>query len=284
MWVEGASCDGASLAGLQMFAVEGQAVTRVRLGHRTVASVYEDGGARYCLLGGLEPMALGRVAQAERMFGDLKVVLGLVGFELADVVRTWFFNDELLSWYGDFNRVRSACYANIAFRTGASPASTGVAGRNPFGAALALAAWAMRPLDGVARAEAVRSPLQCPAPAYGSSFSRAVEIDSGGWRRLLVSGTASISPGGETAWIGDAKRQIDLTMDVVTAILRSRGMNFAAVTRATAYFKEPQSKSYFDTWCEERELQPLPVVPVHCDICREDLLFEIELDAGAATR
>src|ERR1019366_1196744 len=57
-WIEGASSDGAPLAGVQAFAVSGRPVTRVRLGHRIVGSVYEDGGARHCLLGGLGPTAL----------------------------------------------------------------------------------------------------------------------------------------------------------------------------------------------------------------------------------
>jgi enamine deaminase RidA (YjgF/YER057c/UK114 family) len=280
-WVEGASCDGLPLAGVQAFAISRREVTRVRLGGRVVASVYEDGGARHCLLGGLGPnaTALRAPAQVQQMFGNLEAALDLAGFELGDVVRTWFYNDDILAWYGDFNRVRSAYYAGVKFRTGSLPASTGVSGRNPAGAALAVAAWAMRPLDGAARAFEVGSPLQCPAPAYGSSFSRAMEIDSGGWRRLLISGTASIHPGGETAWVGNARKQVDLSMEVIGAILKSRGMTFRDVTRATGYFEHPLFKPYFDAWLAQHGLGGLPVVPVHCDICRADLLFELELDA-----
>ena len=39
-WVEGASCDGLPLAGVQAFAVAGRSVSRVRLGSRIVASVW----------------------------------------------------------------------------------------------------------------------------------------------------------------------------------------------------------------------------------------------------
>jgi len=280
-WVEGASCDGAILAGVQVFAVSGSPVTRVRLGQRVVASVFDDGGARHCLLGGLGPnsVALRAPAQVQQMFGNLECALNLAGFELSDVIRTWFYNDDILAWYGDFNRVRTEHYAGVKWRTGSLPASTGVAGRNPAGAALTVAAWAMRPNTPEARATEVASPLQCPAPSYGSSFSRAMEIDSGGWRRLLVSGTASIHPGGETAWIGNPKKQVDLTMEVIAAILHARGMNFHHVTRAVAYFQHPLYTPHFDRWCEARQLSGMPVVNVHCDICRDDLLFELELDA-----
>lgn len=284
-WIEGASCDDAPLAGVQAFAVSGQPVTRVRLGHRIVGSVYEDGGARHCLLGGLGPtaLALSAPAQVQQMFGNLEWALDQAGFELSDVMRTWFYNDDILAWYGDFNRVRSAHYANVKWRTGSLPASTGIGARNIDGAALAVAAWAMRPLDGTARAHELGSPLQCPAPAYGSAFSRAMEIDSGGWRRLSVSGTASIYPDGKTAWVGNARKQVDLTMEVVAAILQSRGMSFHDVTRATAYFRHPEFKPYFDAWLIARELGHMPVVPTHSVVCRDDLLFEIEVDAASVS-
>jgi enamine deaminase RidA (YjgF/YER057c/UK114 family) len=280
-WVEGASCDGNPLAGVQVFAVSGWPVTRVRLGNRVVASVFEDGGARHCLLGGFGPnsVALRAPAQVQQMFGNLECALDLAGFELGDVVRTWFYNDDILAWYGDFNRVRTEHYSTVRWRTGSIPASTAVMGRNPAGAAVAVAAWAMRPNGPETSAREVASPLQCPAPAYGSSFARAMEIDSGGWRRLLISGTASIHPGGETAWVGNPKKQIDLTMEVIAAILDSRGMDFHDVNRALCYFQHPLFAPYFDRWCEARKLTHLPAVYVNCDICRDDLLFEMELDA-----
>lgn len=281
-WVEGASCDAGPLAGVQVFAVRGWPVTRVRLGNRVMGSVFEDGGSKYCLLGGFGPnsVALRAPAQVQQMFGNLECALDLAGFELSDVVRTWFYNDDILAWYRDFNRVRTEHYSTVKWRTGSIPASTAVAGRNPAGAAVTMAAWAMRPLDGSACAREIASPLQCPAPAYGSSFARAMQIDSGGWRRLLVSGTASIHPGGQTAWVGNPKKQIDLTMEVVAAILESCGMGFGDVTRAIGYFQHPLFAPYFDRWCEARQLGRLPIIYVNCDICRDDLLFELELDVG----
>jgi enamine deaminase RidA (YjgF/YER057c/UK114 family) len=284
-WVEGGPCHGNSspLAGLQAFAISGRPVTRVRLGRRVVGSVYEDTGARHCLLGGLGPtsLALGPAAQTQQTLGNLEWALDCAGFALGDVVRTWFYNDDIVPWYGEFNRVRSAHYADVRWRTGSLPASTGIGARNVAGAALTVAAWAVRPLHLLARVREIASPLQCPAPAYGSSFSRAMEINTSSRRRLLISGTASIHPDGRTAWAGDAHRQIDLTMDVVAAILDSRGLGFSDVTRATAYFESPSFKPHFDTWCAAHGLRDMPVVGAHCDICRDDLLFEIELDACA---
>ena len=282
-WVECASCEGAAMAGVQALAVSHRPVRRIALGGRVVASVYEDGDARHCLLGGLGPKSiLGTpAAQTEETFAQLMQALDLAGFALADVVRTWFYNEDILAWYGEFNRVRSALYKTVTWRTGSIPASTGIGARNPAGAALALAAWAMQPIKAAASAVEVASPLQCPAPAYGSSFARAMELSSAGWRRLLVSGTASIHPGGKTAWVDDAPKQVDLTMEVIGAILHSRRMDFRSVTRATAYFRKPEYKAYFDAWLAARDLQEMPVVHTHSVVCRDDLLFELELDAGA---
>jgi enamine deaminase RidA (YjgF/YER057c/UK114 family) len=280
-WVEGGSCEGAPLAGLQAFALSGGSIRRIRIGGRVVGSVYEDADARHCLLGGLGPVALGLqpTAQLQQLFANLETALELAGFQVADIVRTWFYNDAILAWYDEFNRVRTTLYRDVRWRTGSLPASTGIGARNPVGAALQVAAWAVKPLDRASCAQEIGSPLQCPAPAYGSSFSRAMEITSGGLRRLLVSGTASIHPGGKTAWIGEARQQINLTMEVVAAILQSRNLGYGDVTRVTCYYRHAPDRRHFAAWLSAHDLGFLPVVDTHSVICRDDLLFEIELDA-----
>ena len=65
----------------------------------------------------------------------------------------------------------------MKFRTGSLPASTGISARNPAGSALVAGAWALQPLEAFARAAEIASPLQCPAPNYGSS-------SAGPWRFL----------------------------------------------------------------------------------------------------
>jgi len=137
----------------------------------------------------------------------------------------------------------------------------------------------MRPLDASAGAEQAASPLQCPAPAYGSSFSRAIEVHSVSGRRLLISGTASILPGGETAWVGDVRQQARLTFEVVEAILRERGFSFSDVTRATAYFKHRADARILSELPALPVFNSLPLVLAHCDVCRDELLFELEADA-----
>ena len=102
------------------------------------------------------------------------------------------------------------------------------------------------------------------------------------YRMVLVSGTASIAPEGETVHLDDTNAQIDLTLRVVNEILRSRGLGFADTTRANAYFKHQADASSFGGFCDDFGIPRARVVISHDDVCRDDLLFEIELDAIAA--
>ena len=204
----------------------------------------------------------------------------LAGFDLADTVRTWFFLENILSWYDDFNRARTKIYSGVKFRTGSLPASTGVGAKNPAGAALALAAWAFQPVGKNSYAEEVASPLQCPAPAYGSSFSRAMEISierrtaavhfrhgEHRARRKNLVGRRCPQAGGTDD--GRGPRQ---------SCARA-GFNFAELTRATAYFRRTTDAAVFAEWLPANRLEQMPVVSAQCDVCRDDLLFELEGEA-----
>jgi len=280
-WVEGASCAGGPIAGIQIHAVAGTQVETLARNGRSVGRIFDDGEAKQCLLGDLGPARASAPAaeQARATFEDLEAALGLAGMAMNDVVRTWFFLDDILSWYGPFNGVRNAFFARNQLQPSSLPASTGVAGKNPRGTALVAGAWAIKPYNSEVRMHVVPSPAQCAATRYGSAFSRAVEIVSPHCRQLLVSGTASVAPDGHTAHVGDARRQIELTMEVVGTILESRGLTFADVTRATAYFKSAADVPLFTAWSHRHGHPELPVVSACCDLCRPELLFEVELDA-----
>jgi enamine deaminase RidA (YjgF/YER057c/UK114 family) len=246
--------------------------------------LFTDGWARHCLLSDVRPKELSKphATQATQLYQKLEDALGRVGMRLSDVVRTWLFLDNILSWYGPFNTVRTEIFTQQNLFTKCVPASTGIGARNPAGAALVGGAWAVQPLDGPMRVCEVRSPRQCSARSYGSCFSRAVELTAPGHRRLLISGTASLGPDGRTAHVGNVRGQIELTMEVVEAILRSRQMSFADVTRAVAYFKRAQDAPLLGLWCAAHRVWP-PMISTRCDICREELLFEMEVDAIVPT-
>ena len=284
-WMEGNQETGNTIAGMQIHALAGTQVKTLVHRDRIVGRTFNDGEANHCVLGDLGPeqTAISAPEQARETFENLEAALGLAGMSLKNVARTWLFLDDILSWYGPLNQVRNDYFARHELRPGAFPASTGVAGKNPRGAAMVAAAWAVAPHHATAGVHFVGSPKQGAAPAYGSAFSRAVEIFSGTTRQVLVSGTASIAPEGNTVYVGDTARQIELTMEVVGAILEARGMSFADTARSVAYFKSSADMPLFAAWRRRHSLQAMPVTQVCCDICRADLLFELELDAIRVT-
>jgi enamine deaminase RidA (YjgF/YER057c/UK114 family) len=281
-YVYGDSCAGGRFAGVQTHAVSGVPVAPVSLGGTCIGRVFEDDYARYCVLGNLQSAAglTSREAQTRDTFENMEKGLEVAGMDLSSLVRTWFFINDILEWYSDFNAVRTETYAARGMFERYVPASTGIGGGNPGNVAVVASALAMQAKGDYVVIKEIPSPLQCPARDYGSSFSRAAEISSPDVRSVLVSGTASIDQDGSTVHSGDLHAQVSHTLDVVQAILRSRGMDFADVTRGNAYFKHPRDSEVLNSYGGRYGLPEGRIVVSHADICRDDLLFEIELDAA----
>lgn len=277
---------GTGIAGIQIHAVAGAPVGTVFLDAKPVARVYEDKFAKYCVVGNVLPSKPGapRKAQALDAFKTLERALAGAGMAMPDIVRTWFYIDDILSWYGGFNAVRSEFFKKRHMAGRSAPASTGVEGENPARAALVVSALAVRPKARGAAVRALPSPLQGPAPAYGSLFSRAAEISTPAYRSLFISGTASIEAGGKTIHAGDTDAQIAFTMKVVEALLSSRGMDRSDVTRAIAYFRNAGDIPAYERYCERAGSPALRPLMLQSVICRDDLLFEIEADAVSKKR
>ncbi|MBI5833008.1 MAG: translation initiation inhibitor [Armatimonadetes bacterium] len=270
--------------GLQAHALAGAVIDRVEYEGRPIGSMYSDGYAQYVLLGNLfDPdLSKSRYDQCRGTFEFMEQVLDPLGMDFHNIVRTWLFADRILEWYGDLNKARSSFFTDRGVFGRRVPASTGVGIGNPFGAAMVTDVLAMLPAetDGCV-AEPTPSPLQCAALDYGSAFSRAMELRVPGSRRLLISGTASIEPGGATVH-DTIDEQIDWTMQVVEALLRSRGMDHGDVCRAIVYYANPDWFGKLEEWQTAHDVDLYPATNAQADICRDDLLFEIELDAEIA--
>ena len=282
-WVQEKGGPATAFRGIQVWAVSGVDAVPVDVDGLRVGTVFEYEHARFCCLSGLQPAAAGPAEepplQAAAALNQMGAALHKAGMGFSHVLRTWFFLDDLLGWYDAFNRVRTAFFSEKRLLEGLVPASTGIGGSNPAGAALTAGLLAAVPKNDHVHVAAVPSPLQGTALAYGSSFSRAVELAMPGHRRLYVSGTASIDAEGRTLHEGDVDAQVNQTMCVVHAILESRGMDWADVVRAIVYFKHAGDRPRFAEFCAREALPPLPVLVVNNDVCRDDLLFEVEIDA-----
>lgn len=285
LWVQGDVCNGAEVNGTQAIALQGHAMRQVRWRGNVVGSGWSDDYADYCLLAGVLPAntAASREEQTQSCLEQIEGALQAAGMEFSNIVRTWFYLDRLLDWYDEFNAARTRFFESHHVFDGLIPASTGIGAGNPAGAALAAGALAVRPHSNAVSIREVASPLQCPATEYRSSFSRAVEVADPSRRLLLASGTASIAPGGESLFADDFSKQIHLTLDVVEAILHSCGMDWQDTTRAVGYFRDMRALSVYEECCRQRGMAHFPMVAAHATVCRDDLLFEMELDAVALT-
>jgi enamine deaminase RidA (YjgF/YER057c/UK114 family) len=279
-WLHGDSCSCGCLTGTQIMAVSGVEVSPIKLDGKIIGSVYEDDDGEYCYLGNIHTNDLSgsNADHAQRAYENMLAALKSVNMDFSNVIRMWNYLDDLLKWYDDFNVMRTVFFNKHDVFNNIIPAGTGIGAGNPSGAAYVGDLMAVRP-KGDTKMFAVPSPLQCPAIDYKSSFSRAIELDMSGLRYLSISGTASIESGGKTVYLNNVPAQIEQTMKVVDAILKSRNMDWSNTVKAIAYFADIKDAPLFKKILEEKHYPQLPVAISHADICRDDLLFEIELEA-----
>jgi enamine deaminase RidA (YjgF/YER057c/UK114 family) len=255
-------------------------------GETIIGNYFEDDYAKHFFFGGLIPEISGQsnIGQSKQSFEMIDTILGKAGMEIGNVTRTWFYLNDLLNWYDEFNTVRNDYFTSKGIYEKLIPASTGIGAENLNNGAVLFGGYAVKQIQKIIKIKSVESPLQCPASDYKSSFSRAVEISHPDYRHIIVSGTASITPDGETANAGNINKQVELTMKVVNAILQSRDMSWENVTRGIVYFKNKKEINSFDDYCTTNSMPLLPLSIIQADICREELLFEIEIDAVSVNK
>ena len=249
-----------------------------------LVALSKDDWGDYALVKGVGPAdcSASEYEQALSAFEGIATALSSVGMDFSHVVRTWIYADGILDWYADLNRARDDFFRAHGVFDSFVPASTGIGWSGGNGAKVVMGAFAARgKAQGSVERIPLPSPLQCPALEYGSSFSRAVELRTPGWRRVIVSGTAAILPGShEVAHVGDAEAQIDCTMRAVEAIYASRGMAWRDVSGALIYLKHESHRAAWDRWLAEHlEFPRAHSRAIVADVCRPEWLFEIESDA-----
>ena len=221
----------------------------------------------------------GETAQAEGMFTNGGLGLAAHGFTYRHVARTWIYMARLLEWYDEFNRVRTSHYrpAGLGVPGGtAFPASTGIQGHS-LGEECLMDVLAVdtdgtqctvRPVN--------RSPRQDQSFNYGSAFSRGMTIALEGRQTIHISGTASINTAGASIHVGNAELQSLETLMCIAAILEGHGGSLAHITSATLFCKNREA---WEAWERVTRLLQVPAFPKVCvlaDVCRHDLLVELE--------
>ena len=291
-FVEGRSCDGVPLAGIHAISARPVSPGRTEVIWRDekVAGIEVEGrDAHYLYLSDLARFVpgAGRRSAGEETgatFDIARHILEGRGWEFGDVCRTWFYLRDILDWYDEFNDVRNERFKGYGLLNAGGgemiPASTGILGSNTRGSWCVLDLLAVREASagpiGITR---LVNPFQNEAPEYGSAFSRGLALSMGSSRYVLVSGTASIDDAGASIHLGDFKRQTHQTLDTIEALLDQGGAKWNDVCQATAFIKRPEDVPVFRQLMGDRGLQDLPVICTIADVCREELLFELDATA-----
>ncbi len=269
------------LLGVQVHAVCGGHKPQV-ISHdgRLCGRVFKADGRAFLTLSAISAKPAGSaVAQARTMLEKAETVLKKFGADCLSVPRTWMWLGDILSWYGDFNKVRNDFFGQrglIGKGTRQSmPASTGIGLALAEGPACGMDLIAvLEPADSIKFLAAVGK-QQC-ALEYGSAFSRASRAVTPAGETVFVSGTASIDASGATTNIGNINGQIEATIDNVRAVLKDMNCRDEDVVQAVAYCKTAEVEKAFAGYRKELGW---PCITAACDICRDDLLFEIEATA-----
>jgi enamine deaminase RidA (YjgF/YER057c/UK114 family) len=221
------------------------------------------------------------------MFRQAEKILRAEGAAYQDVVRTWIYISNILDWYDDFNAARNKFFSEYGIiGNGKSqsqaeqiylPASTGIEGRSPSNLPTTMDVFAVHrspestiqihPLYGTKQ----RSPLR-----YGSAFSRAVVIKDSESKLILVSGTASIDEQGNSVFIGDPEAQIRHTLQVISSLIAEEGATLQDLCETTLFLKRRQDMAVYQSIAEELGMTNIPSVNVVADVCRSELLFELD--------
>ena len=216
--------------------------------------------------------------QAQAMLAKAEALLNQAGGTLAHVARTWMWLGGILQWYGEFNRVRNDLFAARGLlstdASGRLPASTGI-GIGPWGGRICAMDFCAV-LGGEQPQFLLAASKQGPASKYGSAFSRAAAARTPAGRTVYVSGTAAIDPVGQTTHIGDIRGQIEDTLTNVWAVLRDEGCRPEDIVQSIVYCKTPQVEQIFRAGWGDLSMPHLIVI---ADVCRDNLLFEVEAAA-----
>jgi len=238
-----------------------------------------------------------------RGFEQMRELFCKAGVRFDQVIRTWLYlggivaDDADQQRYKELNRARTDFYNDIPFLTGrlpegyrgpVFPASTGIGteGREIMMSAIALAT----DRDDIL-AMPLENPRQVAAYDYAShyspkspKFSRAMALSCGNYATIFVSGTASITHS-ETRHVGDAAAQTDETLTNIEALISEEnlaghglpglGTTLDGLGLVRVYIKRQEDYAATRAVCEKR-LGELPTIYAVADVCRPELLVEIE--------
>lgn len=232
---------------------------------------------------------------SEKAFAQLREIFERVNFGVNTIVRQWNYIENILGIdegkqkYQEFNDIRSEFYAKH-FEKNGYPAATGI-GTKTGGIIIEFVAVK----SDMAISKAIDNPGQIAAHHYSDDvligeecvikttpkFERARYFQLFDKKMIFISGTASII-GENTVGVNDAAKQTEITIQNIKNLYSenilkklSRNKLTAKYGHARVYVKKRKDFAAIKRTVK-KHYGNLPVVYIIADVCRNDLLVEIE--------
>jgi enamine deaminase RidA (YjgF/YER057c/UK114 family) len=270
-------------------------------------TVIETGNVKELYAGGISDREPGKpfIDKVKKTYKLLQAILEKESLSFSDIVRQWNYVEQILSIhdsngehiqnYQVLNDVRSAFYSKAEFING-YPAATGI-GMNAGG--LVLEIYAVKPDDSIPIVP-LKNPKQVDAYKYSEivlvgdaiekqqhkttpKFERAKFISINGADTVYISGTASIQ-NEKTVGENNTKLQTEITIENMEALISNQNLANAGIRSFSeklrysfirVYIKEASDFKVVSDICE-RNFKNVPIHYLIADVCRKQLLLEIE--------
>ena len=234
--------------------------------------------------------------QSQEVFAKLDALLSAYGFEVGDIVRQWNYIGNIVSYrdgkqnYQEFNDARSAYYAKSEWRNG-YPAATGIGSTE----GIIVGGIAFKKANG-AGVYPIDNPLQIAAHIYSKKvlidddenavkstpkFERAKLIETAGGVYCFVSGTAAIR-GEESVDPNSAELQTVKTIENIEYLVSKENLvRFGCKPYELKYAFLHVFIKHAEDYAAvkavvERACPQVPTIYSVADVCRSELLVEIE--------
>ena len=302
-FVQQAPCDGSALT-IEAWTIGGKSVRVERQDPHTLAVEYH--GIRWVYCAGIQapPESASVYAQASAGLARLNGLLNEAGSGFAHVVRTWFYLGDITGTaqngtlrYHELNRARSDFYHDIRFchsllepqaPRAVYPASTGI---GTLGQGLELSCLTLQTERKDAFLLPLENPQQTPAYAYhpkyshkSPKFTRAMALVLEDYVTTWISGTASVV-NSESCHEGKLEKQTEQTIDNIERLIAPEnfslhgapgvGASLHDLAKIRVYLKRGRDFSKCRAICQRR-FGAIPTIYAVADICRPELLVEIE--------
>ncbi len=275
--------------------------------HEIPYTIIESSQGKEVYAGGISAKTpgLSLSMQVEESYKLMKDILDAESLSFSDIVRQWNYVENIVHInqsdnkpvqnYQLLNDTRSVYYSQSDFKNG-YPAATGI-GMNYGG--ILLEFYAIKPTKSIDIIP-VKNPKQTDAYNYpqevliGNSsrektgkntpkFERAKYISLNGHKLIFISGTASILHE-KTIGVNDVTKQTMVTIDNISELVAEKNLKHSGVrdisgtmnyTFLRIYVKDASDLASVKDICD-RKFKDIPKSYLIADICRDDLLVEIE--------